>query len=250
MRQTKMKATLLKTTIVVGVQIISVAHAQAPVSGASDALATQQGWSEPSLVAQPLAPSAELPEGAVAQLARRTEQGKITSLRSTTADVYRAELSFFADGQTYYVALLQNGTYWRVVETSNRKRAEAVYVDFVARTVDLSDAQRRQTELEAANAATQRSLVQAQLRIEQIRVDFDNAQAQQEEVSTRQAQVAAQVTKLVSDNQDAQNKLVQVKRQLVALQGLSDAGLPPEHLARSRRHPKHPKHLKTPGSLG
>jgi chromosome segregation ATPase len=130
-----------------------------------------------------------------------------------------------------------------VIETSNKKHAEAVYADFVARTVNLSDAQGRQTELEAANAATQRSLVQAQLRIEQLRVDFDNAQAQQEEVSTRQAQVAAQVTKLESDNQDAQNKLVQVKRQLVALQDLSDAGLPPEHLARYRRHPKH---LKTP----
>jgi hypothetical protein len=243
MRQTKMKATLLKTTIVVGVQIILVAHAQASVSDASDALAMQQGLSEPSLVEPPPASTAQLPEGAVAQLARRMEQGKVTSLRSTTAGVYKAELSFFADRLTYYVALLQNGTYWRVIETSNKKHAEAVYADFVARTVNLSDAQGRQTELEAANAATQRSLVQAQLRIEQLRVDFDNAQAQQEEVSTRQAQVAAQVTKLESDNQDAQNKLVQVKRQLVALQDLSDAGLPPEHLVRYRRHPKH---LKTP----
>ncbi|SAL71904.1 signal peptide protein [Caballeronia udeis] len=243
MRQIKMKATLLKTTIVIGVQIISVAHAQGSGSGASDALAMQQGGTEPSLVAPPPASPAQLPEGAAAQLAQSTAQGKITSLRSTTAGVYRAELSFFADGLTYYAALLQNGTYWRVIETSNRKRAEAVYTDFVARTINLSDAQRRQTELEAENAATQRSLVQAQLRIEQLRIDFDNAQAQQEEVSTRQAQVAAQVTQLESDNQDAQHKLVQVKRQLVALQDLSDAGLPPEHLARSRRHPKH---LKTP----
>jgi hypothetical protein len=257
MRHTKMKAALLTTTIVIAAQMISVAHAEDSVPAASEMLASQQHLSAAPLVAAPSADSAlpaqpaastPLPEGTVAKLARRTGEGKITSLRSTVAGDYRAELSFFADGQTYYVALVQNGTYWRVIETPNKKRAEAVYADFVARTVGLSEAQRRQTELEAANAATQRSLVQAQLRIEQLRADFDIAQAQQDEVSTRQTQIAAQVTKLQADNQDAQNKLVQVKRQVVALQDLSDAGLPPEHLARSRRHAKHVKTVVGAGS--
>jgi predicted nucleic acid-binding Zn-ribbon protein len=241
MRDTKMKAALLTTTIVIAAQMISVAHAENSVPAASETLASQEQGSAPSLVAAPSAASAPLFEGTVAQLARRTGEGKITSLRSTAAGDYRAELSFFADGLTYYVALVQNGTYWRVIETPNKKRAETVYAEFVARTVGLSEAQHRQTELEAANAATQRSLVQAQLRMQQLQADFDIAQAQQDEVSTRQTQIAAQVTKLQSDNQDAQNKLVQVKRQVVALQDLSDAGLPPEHLARSRRHTKHVK---------
>jgi predicted nucleic acid-binding Zn-ribbon protein len=236
-----MKAALLTTTIVIAAQMISVAHAENSVPAASETLASQEQGSAPSLVAAPSAASAPLFEGTVAQLARRTGEGKITSLRSTAAGDYRAELSFFADGLTYYVALVQNGTYWRVIETPNKKRAETVYAEFVARTVGLSEAQHRQTELEAANAATQRSLVQAQLRMQQLQADFDIAQAQQDEVSTRQTQIAAQVTKLQSDNQDAQNKLVQVKRQVVALQDLSDAGLPPEHLARSRRHTKHVK---------
>jgi len=247
-----MKAALLTTTIVIAAQMISVAHAEnsvpaARVPAASETLASQEQGSAPSLVAgpslvaAPSAASAPLFEGTVAQLARRTGEGKITSLRSTAAGDYRAELSFFADGLTYYVALVQNGTYWRVIETPNKKRAETVYAEFVARTVGLSEAQHRQTELEAANAATQRSLVQAQLRMQQLQADFDIAQAQQDEVSTRQTQIAAQVTKLQSDNQDAQNKLAQVKRQVVALQDLSDAGLPPEHLARSRRHTKHVK---------
>jgi hypothetical protein len=104
--------------------------------------------------------SSEPVEGAVATLTRLVTRGQVTTLRSSSAGNYRAQLLFCSEGLTYYVALFQNDAYWRVVSTANKRRAEFVYADFVTRTVRLSDVKDRQTELEAKNAATQRSLEQ------------------------------------------------------------------------------------------
>jgi len=181
-----------------------------------------------TIVDVPVEPSA----GTAAILKNLEEHGSITELRSSSSGDYRADLSFFKEGLTYYVVLAQNNAYWRVIATASKQRAEAVYARFVALTVRLSSEQRRQIELEATNAATERSMSQAQRQIQRLQADSDIAKAQQDEVTTRLEEVADQVKALESQNQDAQNQLIQAKRQVAALQAVVDSDIPGKRLPR------------------
>jgi hypothetical protein len=169
---------------------------------------------------------ASAPAGKVGTLTALNAQGKITELRSSSAGDYRAQLLFYGDRLTYYVALLQQNAYWLVVTTADDKRAEAVYEDFVRRTVRLSDATRHRTELAAQKAATQRMLAQAQARVEQLQADFDIAQAQREQEAALHVETARQVATLEREQKDEQAKLTAVRRQLRSMQWRANADLP------------------------
>jgi O-methyltransferase involved in polyketide biosynthesis len=228
---------MFKTIIIVSSLVASGAHAQTTGPGASGAGDPEQTIAAvPSSVPVaartigdvPIEPSA----GTAAIFKNLEAHGSITELRSSTSGDYRADLSFFKEGLTYYVVLAQNNTYWRVIATASKPRAEAVYAKFVALTVRLSSEQRRQIELEATNAATERSMSQAQQQIQRLQADSDIAKAQQDEVTTRLEEVADQVKALESQNQDAQNQLIQAKRQVAALQAVVDSDIPGKRLAR------------------
>ncbi|MDN7178282.1 DUF2968 domain-containing protein [Caballeronia sp. SEWSISQ10-4 2] len=227
---------MFKTIIIVSSLVASGAHAQTtgPVaSDAADKTATPSSLPAAALTIGdvPVDPSA----GTAAIFKGLEERGSITGLRSSSSGDYRADLSFFKEGLTYYVVLAQNNAYWRVIATASKQRAEAVYARFVALTVRLSSEQRRQIELEATNAATERSMLQAQRQIQRLRADSDIAKAQQDEVTTRLEEVSEQVKALQSRNQDAQNQLTQATRQVAALQALVDSDLP------GKRPPRHGK---------
>ncbi len=230
-----MNMRMFKTIIIVSSLVASGAHAQTTGPGASDAGDKGQTMaavpsSLPAVARTigdvPVEPSA----GTAAILKNLEEHGSITELRSSSSGDYRADLSFFKEGLTYYVVLAQNNAYWRVIATASKQRAEAVYARFVALTVRLSSEQRRQIELEATNAATERSMSQAQRQIQRLQADSDIAKAQQDEVTTRLEEVADQVKAL--ESQDAQNQLIQAKRQVAALQAVVDSDIPGKRLPR------------------
>jgi chromosome segregation ATPase len=168
----------------------------------------------------------------------------VTPLRSTVAGNYSATLSFFGDDLTYYVAISQQNTYWRVITTQNKKRADAIYADFVAQAERLAAAQERSAELAAQEVATQRLIEQAQIKAQQLQADAQIAQTQRDEVATQQAQAAEQVKNLKAEDQDARKKLSQIRHQVVGLQIASNFGLPPEHPARLHKTKKHAQHTK------
>jgi hypothetical protein len=157
---------------------------------------------------------------------------------------YSATLSFFGDDLTYYVALSQQSTYWRVIATQNKKRAEAVYADFVVQTERLATAQNRRAELAAQEVATQRLIEQAQIKAQQLQADAQIAQTARDEVATQQAQAAELVKNLKAEDQDARKNLSQIRRQIVGLQIASNSGLPPEHPVRLNKTRKHAQHTK------
>jgi hypothetical protein len=232
-----MNMRMFKTIIVVSSFVASGAHAQNTLPGASDAGEKEQTMATvPSSLAAtartignaPVEPAA----GTASILKDLEKHGSITELRSSSSGDYRADLSFFNEGLTYYVALAQNNVYWRVIATPSKQRAEAVYARFVALTVQLSSEQRRQIELEATNAATARSMFQAQQQIQRLQADSDIAKAQQDEVTTRLAEVADQVKALESQNQNAQSQLIEAKRRVAALQALSEVDLAGKRLPR------------------
>ena len=150
MRHTRTKSLRFTalTLALTAVQMLSGANASeaAAVSGASDA--TVQVPLEPSVGSVPAslsataASSGEQTGGDISTFTQLVQQGRVTPLRSTVAGNYSATLSFFGDDLTYYVGISQQNTYWRVIATQNKKRADAVYADFVAQAERLAAAQR------------------------------------------------------------------------------------------------------------
>lgn len=239
------------TLALTAAQMLSGAHASetTTIAGASDIavqvpLEPSVGSAPASLSAAP-ASSSEQTGGNVSTLTQLVQQGRVTPLRSTVAGNYSTTLAFFGDDLTYYVALSQQNTYWRVIATQNRKRAEAVYADFVAQTESLAAAQNRRAELAAQEAATQRLIEQTQIKARQLQADAQIAQTQRDEVATQQAQAADQVKNLKAEDRDASKKLLQIRHQVAGLQIASNLGLPPEHPARLHKTRKRPRHAKS-----
>jgi hypothetical protein len=219
-------ASATPATAATAAEVPVVDLAAGPAASEATALtATAETPAEAPLGMSPDA-GASAPAGKVGTLTALNAQGKITELRSSSAGDYRAQLLFYGDRLTYYVALLQQNTYWLVVATADDKRAEAVYDDFVRRTVRLSDATRHRAELEAQKAATQRMLAQAQARVDQLQADFDIAQAQREQEAALHVETARQVATLEHEQKDEQAKLIAVRRKLRAMQWRASADLP------------------------
>src|SRR6266702_787912 len=137
-----MNMRMFKTIIIVSSLAASGAHAQATGPGVSDtgdkaqttaAVPLSSPAAALTIADVPGAPSA----GTAAIFKSLEERGSITGLRSSSSGDYRADLSFFKEGLTYYVVLSQNNAYWRVIATASKQRAEAVYARFVALTVRL-----------------------------------------------------------------------------------------------------------------
>jgi hypothetical protein len=239
------------TLALTAAQMLSGADASeaAGVPGASDATAQMplelSAGSVPASLSATSASSGEHTGGDVSTLTQLVQQRRVTPLRSTVAGNYSAALSFFGDGLTNYVALSEQNTYWRVIATPNKKRAEAVYADFVAQTERLAAAQDSRAELAAQQVATQRLIEQAQIKAQQLQADAQIAQTQRDEVATQQAQAADQVKNLTAEDQDARKKLSQIRHQVVGLQIASNLGLPPEHPARLHKIRKHAQHTKS-----
>ncbi|CAG9195381.1 conserved hypothetical protein [Paraburkholderia tropica] len=209
--------------------------AAAPVAASQDdsAMAVQ---AQPAAAAQPLPasqPVALTPDeaqqnaaGNVAELQRMIRGSELNELRTTYNGTYGASLLFYGKEMTYYVALFQNKTFWRVIKTSDEQRAEAIYRDFAAKTIQLSDVELRRTRLEAQKAFTARMIALAQDHANRLQADLTVARQQQAIVADQQKQTRDQANVLQAEKSQAQDQLRQMQRQVRELQRQVEGGLP------------------------
>jgi len=128
---------------------------------------------------------------------------------------------------TYYIALFQQKSFWRVIKTQNSDRANAIFNDFVRQTVQLSQVEIRKTELESQKIYTERMIALSQTRADQLQADLTIAHTQQAEVTARQQQIMQQSKQLETERQTAQQQLKEVRRRVATLEQENSAGLPP-----------------------
>lgn len=185
--------------------------------------------------AQPLpgAPVALTPEeaqqnaaGNVAELQQMIRGSDLNELRTTYNGTYGASLLFYGKEMTYYVALFQNKTFWRVIKTSDETRAEAIYRDFVQKTLQLSDVEIRRTRLEAQKAFTAHMIALTQDHANRLQADLAIARQQQALVADQQKQTRDQANALQVEKTAAQDQLRAVQRQVQELQRQVEGGLP------------------------
>jgi hypothetical protein len=180
-------------------------YAQAlPDSGASAAVVSQPGTTTalPATTQdQPGQSAALTPDeakqsaaGNVAELQQMIRGSALRELRTTYNGSYGASMLFYPKEMTYYVALFQQKTFWRVIKTDDDTRAELIYKDFVRQTLQLSDIEIRRTRLEAQKAFTDRMIALSQDRANRLQADLDVAHQQQNIVNSQQQQTRAEAT--------------------------------------------------------
>ncbi|SAK80834.1 signal peptide protein [Caballeronia catudaia] len=176
--------------------------------------------------------SSNMPEGAaakngdVAELEHLTAAGKITELRKSFNGSYGASLSYFPEQMTYYAALFQQSTIWRVFKTQNDGRAEAVYFDFAKTSMTLADAEIKRIKLEAEKAYADRQIAAQQERAGRLQADLDIARAQQGQVTSYQQEQQNAVRELRTEQAAAQAQLRALQLRVQELQKQADGDLP------------------------
>ena len=207
-----------------------------PDSGASAAVVSQPGTTAPlpatsqdqqgqsaALTADEAKQSAA---GNVAELQQMIRGSELKELRTTYNGSYGASMLFYPQEMTYYVALFQQKTFWRVIKTGDETRAEMIYKDFARQTVQLSDIEIRRTRLEAQKAFTDRMIALSQDRANRLQADLTVARQQQNIVDNQQQQTRAEATALAQQKSAAQAQLRDAQRQVQELQRQLDSGLP------------------------
>ena len=207
-----------------------------PDSGASAAVVSQPGTTAPlpatnqdqqgqsaALTADEAKQSAA---GNVAELQQMIRGSDLKELRTTYNGSYGASMLFYPREMTYYVALFQQKTFWRVIKTGDETRAEMIYKDFARQTVQLSDIEIRRTRLEAQKAFTDRMIALSQDRANRLQADLTVARQQQNIVDNQQQQTRAEATALAQQKSAAQAQLRDAQRQVQELQRQLDSGLP------------------------
>ena len=164
--------------------------------------------------------------GNVAELQQMIRGSDLRELRTTYNGSYGASMLFYPKEMTYYVALFQQKTFWRVIKTEDDTRAELIYKDFVRQTLQLSDIEIRRTRLEAQKAFTERMIALSQDRANRLQADLNVAHQQQTIVNSQQQQTRAEATALAQQKTAAQAQLREAQRQVQELQRQLDSGLP------------------------
>jgi hypothetical protein len=208
--------------------VAACAGAQAGVSFAADATAPVAGTrpAVTALTADPAAPaSAEQPLGSVAELMKLLHDGKLVELRTTYNGSYGASLLFYPDEMTYYAALFQDRQFWRVIPSQEKPRAEMIYANFVARTVELADVEIQRTELAAQKAFLERVIALSEDRAKRLQADVDVAHARQAEVLERQRATRDEAQALDIQKRAAQAQLRELQQQVQKLQQQTETGL-------------------------
>lgn len=215
------------------------AHAQAldGDGGASPALTASavpaaSAVSAPAVVnlSAPSAPTAASVDAngqsTIDELQRQIQARELTEMRTTYNGSYGASLLLNVKEGTYFVALFQQKAFWRVIETANDARAEAVYRDFAKQSENLAVSELQAAKLESQKAQTDRQIAAAQERASRLQADLNIAREQRTAVASRQKDKLDEAVALQAQKNELQDQLRKLKQQVRSLQRQADAGLP------------------------
>lgn len=173
--------------------------------------------------ATPVTPPAPAPEPppprtTATELQTLIQQHKVQELRTTYNGKYGASLLFKPDDLTYYVALFQQKTFWRIAKTENRSNAEKTYDKFVRESERLAQADLRSITLQAQVDHTQKQVDERLDKINQLQNDLAAQRQQADVIAQQQDQSRQEATQLAKQQADARRRLHALQRQIDQLQ--------------------------------
>lgn len=127
---------------------------------------------------------------------------------------------------TYYIALFRDKSFWRVIKSENKDRAEAIYADFAKQTMQLSEVEIRRVQLQAQKAYLEDVIAISQDRAQRLQADLDVARTQQARVDDYQRRTEGEAVALRVEKERAQAQLRQIQSEVEKLQQQTEVGLP------------------------
>lgn len=147
---------------------------------------------------------------------------KVSELRTSYNGTYGASLLFKPEDLTYYVALFQGRSFWRVIRTNSQSQAESLYKAFVAESADLASVDIRRIQLEAEYAFMQKQLADRNQALGTLRADAALRQEQEQRIAAAQAQAHQQASELAKQRRSTSDELDALQRQIDALRAQQD----------------------------
>jgi hypothetical protein len=185
------------------------------------------GQTSPATATSPTVSESHVVQGDIAEMTALLKSAVLTELRTTYNGSYGASVFFLAQELTYYVTLFQDKSFWRVVKTQDRTRANSIYANFTQQTERLSKVEIEQIELAAQRQSLDHMIALAENSANRMRADLDIARQQQALAAERQLAAQAQTRALNVEKQAAQIQLGKLRSQVHQLQEQAEMGLPP-----------------------
>ncbi|KAF3998832.1 DUF2968 domain-containing protein [Glaciimonas immobilis] len=172
----------------------------------------------PGNAQQSLSPAIDATNSTIGELQQLMQSQAISELRTTYNGNYGASLLFKADSRTYYVALFQQKSFWRVVKTTSETQAEQTYKNFVSQTEKLAEVDIRRIKLEADKQYTEQLISTQEARLSALQNDLAVQRQQEQKVSVQQDQSRQQAQTLANRQQTARNQLMVLRNSIRALE--------------------------------
>jgi hypothetical protein len=185
------------------------------------------GQTSPAIATSPNASESRNVRGDIAEMTALLKSAVLAELRTTYNGSYGASVFFLAQELTYYVTLFQDKSFWRVVKTQDRTRANSIYAIFTQQTERLSKVEIEQIELAAQKQSLDHMIALAENSANRMRADLDIARQQQAFAAERQLAAQTQTRALSVEKQAAQIQLGNLRSQVHQLREQAEMGLPP-----------------------
>lgn len=169
----------------------------------------------------PVTPPAQAkPEGhsTADELRALIAQRKVQELRTTYNGRYGASMLFKPDTLTYYVALFQGKSFWRVVKTDSRRDAEKDYRKFSGKSAELAKSDLRSITLQAQYEHTQKQVNERLEKVNTLQSDLEAQRRQQQLIAAQQEQARKEAEKMAKQQADARRRLSALQAQIKQLQ--------------------------------
>lgn len=192
-------------------------HAQAaPAPSATPALA-----SAPASVA-PAAP-ASTAGGTVHELQQLIQSQKLVEMRTAYNGNFGTSMLYHPEKMTFYVAMFQQKNFWRVVKTTSKARADAVFRDFNRETDTMAQAELKLIQLDAQKDMAEKSIAESEARLRGLEADLAIQRQQEQQARVLQQAANEQAKALDVEQRAMRMRLNELQRRIDSLEAQTNA---------------------------
>jgi len=146
------------------------------------------------------------------------QQQQVSELRTAYNGSYGASLLFHADQLKYYVAMFQRNDFWRVVETTDYRKAEQTFSVFVDNTKDLAATDIERIRLQAEHRFMEKQIALRSTELDALQSDLAIQRQHERAIAAYQQRTRQEAERLSEQQQSVQAQLRALQRQIDALE--------------------------------
>ena len=192
-------------------------HAQAAPAASAAPAGAAAPTPAPAVAAVPAA------GGTVHELQQLIQSQKLVEMRTAYNGNFGTSMLYHPEKMTFYVAMFQQKNFWRVVKTTSKARADAVFRDFNRETDTMAQAELKIIQLDAQKDMAEKSIAESEARLRGLEADLA-IQRQQEQQARALQQAANEQAKALDVEQRAMRmRLNELQRRIDSLEAQTNA---------------------------